>query len=97
MQLRGVPLLPRPPDAAVRNRAWSSGEFEIVWDRASPRLQRALALAYYAGLRLGDVVAVELVWVTAQVPLREKLNSARREGVRIVINERAQPYTRDGL
>jgi integrase len=111
----GVPLLPRPPDAAVRNRAWSSGEFEIVWDRASPRLQRALALAYYAGLRLGDVVAVpwtawdgsvltvrqskttELVQVKAPAPLREELNSARREGVHIVTNERAQPYTRDGL
>lgn len=111
----GVPLLPRPSDAAVRNRAWSPEEFEIVWDRASSRLRRALALAYYAGLRLGDVVSVpwtawdgsvltvrqsktsELVQVRAPAPLRDELNSAQREGVQIVINERAQPYTRDGL
>lgn len=54
----GVPLLPRPADAPVSNRAWSTAEFDIVWQRASPRLRRALALAHYAGLRVGDIVLV---------------------------------------
>lgn len=56
---QGVPLLPRPSEAPERNRAWSPEEFAIVWQRASPRLQRALALAQYAGMRVGDIVSVQ--------------------------------------
>ena len=55
---QGVPLLPRPATAPVRNRAWSSSEFKAVWDRATPRLRRALALAHYAGMRVGDIIMV---------------------------------------
>ena len=55
----GVPLLARPTDAPERNRPWSAEEFAIVRDRASQPLRRALLLAHYAGLRVGDVVAIE--------------------------------------
>lgn len=110
----GVPLLPRPGDAPVRNRPWSAGEFLIVWERASPRLRRALSLAHHAGLRVGDIVVVpwsawdgevltvrqsktgHVVHVRAPRPLRDELNNAKREGTQIVVNERTQPYTRDG-
>ena len=54
----GVPLLQRAADAPEPNRAWSVDEFQIVWKHASPRLRRALALACYAGLRLGDILVV---------------------------------------
>ena len=84
----GVPLLPRPSDAAVRNRAWSPEEFEIVWDRASPRLRRALALAYYAGLRLGDVVSVP--W-TAWDGIR-----CARPTSPTVLPQRSQAWTNNG-
>jgi integrase len=111
----GVPLLPKPVDSPDRNRAWTPEEFRIVWDRAPARLRRALALAHYGGLRVGDVVVVpwsawdgailsvrqsktgQLVQIKAPGPLRDELNSAKREGIQIVVNEKAQPYTRDGL
>ena len=55
---QGVPLLPRPADAPKRNRMWSAEEFAVVSEHASPRVRRAIALAYYAGLRVGDIIAV---------------------------------------
>lgn len=51
----------------------------------------------------GEVLTVRqsktghVVHVRAPRPLRDELNDARREGTQIVVNERAQPYTRDGL
>ncbi|CAN5898077.1 hypothetical protein BH11PSE3_BH11PSE3_00630 [soil metagenome] len=55
---KGVPKLPRPADAPVRNRMWTPAEFEVVWHHASAPLRRALALASFAGMRVGDVVMV---------------------------------------
>jgi len=55
---QGVPLLPRLADAPARNRPWSPEELKIVSDRASSRLRRAIMLAYYAGMRIGDIVSV---------------------------------------
>lgn len=55
---QGVPLLPRPADAPTRNRMWTAEEFAVVWQHASPRLRRALAMASYAGMRVGDVISV---------------------------------------
>lgn len=56
---KGVPLLTKPVDAPKRNRMWTAEEFEIVWHHASDALRRAIALAYYAGMRVGDIVAIE--------------------------------------
>lgn len=55
---QGIPLLPRPQDAPERNRPWTPEEFGLVCERASPQLKRALMLAHYAGMRVGDVVSV---------------------------------------
>lgn len=55
---QGVPLLPRPADAPTPNRMWTTDEFAVVWQHASPRLRRALAMASYAGMRVGDVISV---------------------------------------
>jgi integrase len=112
---QGVPLLPRPADAPQRNRPWSPEEFRNVAERASPRLQRAIMLAYYAGMRVSDIIAVtwsgwdgeylsfhqsktgQLVNVKAPAPLRDELKGASREGDHIVVTNRGEPYTRDGL
>lgn len=56
---QGVPLLAKPVDAPTRNRMWTAEEFEIVWHHAPDALRRAIALAYYAGMRVGDVVTVQ--------------------------------------
>jgi integrase len=56
---QGVPLIDRPGDAPERNRPWSPLEFSVVCDHASSQLRRALFLAHYAGMRIGDVVTVE--------------------------------------
>jgi hypothetical protein len=55
---QGIPLLPRPQDAPERNRSWKSEGFGLVCERASPQLKRALMLAHYPGMRIGDVVSV---------------------------------------
>jgi len=55
---QGIPLLPRPQDAPERNRPWTPEEFELASGRASRQLKRALMLAHYAGMRVGDVVSV---------------------------------------
>jgi hypothetical protein len=34
---------------------WTADEFEIVWHHASDALHRAITLACYAGMRVGDV------------------------------------------
>ena len=111
----GVPLLPRPAHLPESNRPWSTEEFNLVWAQASARLRRALALAHYGGLRIGDIVQVpwsawdgevltvrqsktgDVVHIRAPGPLRDELNSAKREGTQIVVNSYAHPYTRDGL
>lgn len=54
----GVPKLPRPADAPTRNRMWTPAEFEIVWHHAAAPLRRAVALASFAGMRVGDIVSV---------------------------------------
>ncbi len=54
----GVPLLKKPADAPIRNRMWTAQEFEVVWHHASATLRRAIALAYYAGMRVSDIVAI---------------------------------------
>lgn len=56
--VEGVPLLKKPADAPTRNRMWTGREFEVVWHHASAPLRRAIALAYYAGMRVGDIVAI---------------------------------------
>ena len=51
----------------------------------------------------GEVLTVRqsktglLVQIKAPLPLRDELNSAKREGTQIVVNRIGQPYTRDGL
>lgn len=55
---KGVPQLGRSADAPVRNRTWKPDEFAIVWHHAPAPLRRALALASFAGMRVGDVVTV---------------------------------------
>jgi integrase len=57
---QGVPHLPRSADAPVPNRKWTSQELELVWHHAPAPLRRALALAAFAGARIGDIVA--LTW-----------------------------------
>jgi len=111
----GVPMLPRPANLPESNRPWSAEEFSVVWSHASDQLRRALALGYYGGLRIGDIVQVpwsawdgevmtvrqsktdDVVHIRAPGPLREELNSAKREATQIVVNRQGQPYTRDGL
>lgn len=55
---KGVPLIVRAAEAPERNRAWTAQEFEEVWSHAPSRLRLAIALARYAGMRVGDVVAI---------------------------------------
>ncbi|MBS0519536.1 MAG: tyrosine-type recombinase/integrase [Proteobacteria bacterium] len=67
--------------------------------------------AHFAGMRIGDIVAIEwgrrdgeylsktgqLAQIKAPRPLRDELTSASRSSTHIVANEKARPYTRDGL
>ncbi len=55
---KGVPLILRPVDAPKRNRRWTPEEFTAVSENASPELRRAIYMAYYAGMRVSDVVSV---------------------------------------
>ncbi|HZY54168.1 MAG TPA: tyrosine-type recombinase/integrase [Reyranella sp.] len=55
---KGVPPLPRATDDPVRNRMWTPAEFELVWHHAPAPLRRALAMASFAGMRIGDIVSV---------------------------------------
>jgi integrase len=87
----------------------------MVEGRASLRLKRALRLARYAGMRVGDIVSVtwscwdgeyltfrqsktgQIVSIHAPAPLRDELRNTPREGENILVNERGDAYTRDGL
>ena len=104
----GDPLLPRPAHQPESNRSWSTEEFNLVWSHASSRLRRALALAHYGGLRIGDIVQVpwsawdgevltvrqsrtgDVVHIRAPGPLRDELNTAKREGTQMVVNNSGQ-------
>jgi integrase len=52
----GVPKIRRRSGAPVANRAWTAREIDIALKRSSGGLRKAIALAYYAGLRKKDVV-----------------------------------------
>ena len=43
---------------ACRNRKWTAQEFEITWHHAQAPLKRALAMASFTGMRIGDIVSV---------------------------------------
>lgn len=53
---KGVPTIRRNRKAGVANKAWLPGEAAAVLDRASGGLRKAVALAYYCGLRKKDCV-----------------------------------------
>ncbi len=63
----GVPKIRRPRSAPVANRAWTEREIDAALGAATRGLRKAIALAYYAGLRKKDVV--------------ELLASARADGI----------------
>lgn len=110
-----VPLLEKPAHAPVRNRRWTEEEFEMVWHHAPDSLRLAIALGYYAGMRVSDVVSVTwaawdgetLTWrqsktghpvhARAATPLRKELDARERGSGCILVNQKEQPYTRDGL
>jgi hypothetical protein len=54
----GVPMIRRPKDRGVANKAWTPREVDAILKHTSGGLRKAIALAYYAGLRKTDVVAV---------------------------------------
>lgn len=78
----GVPLLPKPVGAPQRNRAWTPDEFEQVSMRAGTRLRLAIALAYFGGLRVGDVVSVQ--WPSWNGSVLSLVQSKTSEPVHIV-------------
>lgn len=54
---KGVPRIRRSKSAGVANRAWTYPEVQAVLrDVKSPGVRKGIALAYYTGLRLKDVV-----------------------------------------
>ena len=56
----GVPKIRRPRSTPVANRAWTAREVDAALKAASGGLRKAIALAYYAGLRKKDVVELLL-------------------------------------
>jgi integrase len=52
----GVPKIRRPRSAPVANRAWTESEVDAALKAATGGLRKAIALAYYGGLRKKDVV-----------------------------------------
>lgn len=52
----GVPKIRRPRSAPVANRAWTEREVTAALETATGGLRKAIALAYFAGLRKKDVV-----------------------------------------
>jgi integrase len=52
----GVPKIRRPRSAPIANRAWMEREVDAALEAATGGLRKAIALAYYAGLRKKDVV-----------------------------------------
>ena len=56
----GVPKIRRPRGAPIANRAWTASEVDAALKVAAGGLRKAIALAYYAGLRKKDVVELRL-------------------------------------
>jgi integrase len=56
----GVPKIRRPRGTPVANRAWTEREVDAALKAATGGLRKAIALAYYAGLRKKDVVELLL-------------------------------------
>jgi len=54
----GVPMIRRPKNRGVANKAWTPREVDAILKHTAGGLKKAIALAYYAGLRKTDVVAV---------------------------------------
>ncbi len=57
---KGVPKVRRLTSMGVANKAWRPSEVDAVLKAAAGGLRKAVALAYYAGLRKADVIAVPL-------------------------------------
>lgn len=55
----GVPKIRRDRKRGVANPSWTTGEVAVALERATGGLRKGIALAYYAGLRLKDVVEVK--------------------------------------
>ncbi|MFI4998499.1 MAG: tyrosine recombinase XerC [Reyranellales bacterium] len=55
---KGVPKIRRSTSAGVANKAWQASEVEAILRATESGLKKAIALAYYAGLRKADVVAL---------------------------------------
>lgn len=60
----GVPKIRKPKGSGVANKAWKPAEVEAVLKAAQRKgfagLRKAVALAYYGGLRISDVVVLPL-------------------------------------
>jgi integrase len=54
----GVPKIRRPKNRGVANKAWTPPEVDAILKATSGGLRKAIALAYYGGLRKADVVKV---------------------------------------
>lgn len=52
----GVPKIRKPKSGEVANKAWMWAEVEVILKRTSGGLRKAIALAYFTGLRKKDVV-----------------------------------------
>ena len=55
---KGVPKIRRSRSAGVANKAWYGAEVRVLLDRTKGGLRKAVALAYYGGLRKKDCVEV---------------------------------------
>src|SRR5262249_43048437 len=51
-----VPLIKRPKDAPDANRPWTLAELKAVTAMAPPELLLAIEIAFWCGLREGDVI-----------------------------------------
>jgi integrase len=84
----GVPKIRRQRGAAVANKAWKPAEVEAALELARKRrlvgLRKAIALAYYGGLRKADVVALP---VTARRNGQLELEGQSKTGAGLTIFE----------
>jgi hypothetical protein len=82
---KGIPKIRRPKRAGVANRAWRAGEVAafITATRklkvGGSGLRKAVALAYYAGLRKADVVRVPKTARTGGAIDMDRINKNGRE------------------
>lgn len=53
---KGVPMIRKRAGGKVANMAWTARELDAILKRATGGLKKAIALAYYAGMRKKDVV-----------------------------------------